>query len=344
MAATDRPPANPVAEPDFRADPTRFDFFHAVRRLECAHADRPRIGASRRVAQDPVRFGQRPSMAFAPATLTGVESDGEDGPLRIDVQFMGLFGPHGPLPAHLTDYALSRLQHHHDPTLRRFLDVFHHRMISLFYRAWATARPEVHHDRPGEDRFAEYLASLAGLAGRAGEQSTGRLFFAAHLAMQARHPDGLAETLAAVLGVDARIEEFVGRWLDVPEECRCQLGGASEDSRLGASVLGDRVWDCQHAFRIVLGPMSLGEYRRLLPGGDALGRMAAWVRQYAGQELQWDVKLILRGAEVPPTRLDGGSQLGWTSWLGRGGPDAASADRGDLVLRPRDFAKRTHDA
>ena len=122
--------------------PFEFDFFTGV--SECwrlRHVqDMPRVGESISPRQDPVRFGQNPSLAFAPATLESFSPATDGLPARLQVYFLGLFGPNGPLPFHLTEFAHERLHAHRDPSLTRFLDVFHHRMLSLFYRAWANSR------------------------------------------------------------------------------------------------------------------------------------------------------------------------------------------------------------
>ena len=78
-------------------------------------------------------------------------------------QILRLLGPHGPLPTHLTEYVRDRVRNANDPTFARFLDIFHHRMVTLFYRAWANAQPAVSLDRPGRDRFSFYVGSLFGL-------------------------------------------------------------------------------------------------------------------------------------------------------------------------------------
>ena len=95
------------------------------------------------------------------------------------------------------------------------------------------------------------------------------------------------------------------------------------------AVIGERVWDCQHRFRIVMGPMNLEEFQRFLPGSDSLRRLVAWVRNYVGDELLWDVNLILQKEEVPPLQLGEGTRLGWTTWLSSQ-PLARDAD--DLKL------------
>src|SRR6185436_5580856 len=106
-----------------------FDFFRAVRRMECAAPERPRGGAGSRAATDAVRVAQVPSLAFVPTTVAGFEPGFDGRPPRLLVNFLGLLGPNGPLPLHMTAYVWDRLRNHHDRTLARFLDLFNHRMI-----------------------------------------------------------------------------------------------------------------------------------------------------------------------------------------------------------------------
>src|SRR5258708_7302777 len=105
------------------ADPYRFDFYYAVRRLEALHPTSPRVGNSQRVAEDPVRFCQQPSLRFEPATLTEFRHQRENSPQRMFVAFLGLLGPMGPLPLHITEFIRDRERNSNDPTPARFLDV-----------------------------------------------------------------------------------------------------------------------------------------------------------------------------------------------------------------------------
>ena len=50
---------------------------------------------------------------------------------------------------------------------------------------------------------------------------------------------------------------------------------------------------------------------------------------YIGDELAWDVNLVLLGKAVKPTKLNGQFRLGWTTWLGKR-PDQTDVD--DLIL------------
>lgn len=327
MAAEKQTPTPAVAfYQTLRQTPWAFDFFQALRHLECLHADQPRFGCSRRAADDAVRLAQQPSLDFAPSTLAAFDSAGKPdtgptAPPRLEVFFFGLFGPNGPLPLHLTDYARDRLHNAHDPTFARFADVFHHRLLSLFYRAWADARPAVTFDRPESDRFAMYVGSLFGLGmdslcHRDAMPDLAKRHYAGLLSGQTRHADGLRAMLADFFKLPVEIESFIGHWITLPESSRCRLGESPATGALGLTVvIGERVWDCQHKFRIIIGPLSLTDYERLLPGGDSLKRLAAIVRNYIGDELEWDLNLVLKKEAVPPLLLGRQGRLGWTTWL-----------------------------
>lgn len=315
--------------------PHRFGLFAALRRIECLSRDRPRLGCSARPSEDPVRLGQEPSLAFAPSTLASFAPGAPGRPARLEVLCFGLFGPNGPLPLHLTEYARDRLRHFADPTFARFADLFHHRLISLFYRAWASGEPAVAFDRPESDRFGDFIGSLCGLGlpslrGRDAMSDLAKLHFAGRLGCPSRPPEGLLAILRSLLGVPVALQEFVGHWLWLPVAGRCRLGETPVSGTLGVSaVLGERVWDCQHRFRLVLGPLTLAEYRGLLPSGPRIAPLVAAVRSYVGLELAWDVNLVLRAGEVPQARLGTSGRLGWTTWLGRRDP---ATDAGDLLL------------
>ena len=315
--------------------PHQFDFFQAMRRLECAFPDRPRMGEASRPADEPIRLGQEASLVFAPSPLAGLRpSRSGDGPPWLLVHFAGLLGPNGPLPLHLTEYARDRQRNSDDPTMVRFLDLFNHRFLSLMYRVWANSRPTVSRDRPEADRFGAYTASVAGLAAQALKRrddfdDTAKLFYIGLLGGQTKHPGGLASIIGNFFQMPARVEEFIGDWLELPVDNRWALG--KRGCLLGqATVLGAHAWSCQQKFRVVLGPLDRDQFRRMLPGGQSLKRLVSVVRNYIGDELRWDVRLFLEDRTEEPLRL-GKSHLSWTSWLGR----AAPAKREDLILDPQ---------
>jgi len=317
--------------------PWSFDFFQALRRIEALDPEQPRLGKAVRPAHEPVRISQEVSMAFAPSTLSAFEEQDGGAPPRLEQRFFGLFGPNGPLPLHLTEYARERLRHHDDATLVRFLDLFHHRFAMFFYRAWADARPTVQHDRPDEDRFATYVGCLAGYASRAarGRDSVpdhAKSFFVGHLSKGAKNAEGLASILEGFFKLPARVEQFALGWLELPRDQQTVLGEARPGSTLGSGiVVGTRVRDAQSRFRIVLGPMDLDRYHDFLPGERSLTRLVDWVHNYVAFEFDWEAQLVLARDEVPGIRLGREGRLGWTTWLGA---RPAPTDADDLVLAP----------
>jgi type VI secretion system protein ImpH len=313
---------------EIAAEPHRFDFYQAMRLIEAAFPDKPRLGQARRPADEPVRLGQAADLSFAPASLSRLDLADRSGKPRLEVRFFGLFGPNGPLPLHLTAYARERLIHKGDATLLRFSDTFHHRLLLLFYRAWAQAQPAVSLDRPEEDRFAEYVGSLIGVGGpewrqRDAAPDHARLAFSGLLSRQVRNADGLAKLLSGFLGMQVRVEQFVGRWMPLPAAERTRVGRRAASrrmstSQLGASaVLGRAVFDRQHHIRIHIGPLDLPAFEALLPVGSALPAVQALVKQYLGLEFGWDLRLELAKPQVPACRPGRYGRLGWTSWLGK---------------------------
>jgi len=321
MASTNRNPDTNVALLKALAtDPYHFGFYEALRQLECLYRDKPRLGKSVSPSDDGVRLGQTPSLKFAPSTLASYRTQGGTPP-HLSVYFFGQFGPNGPLPLHLTEYARNRERNAKDPTLAEFMDLFHHRLLSLFYRAWADKEPTVHFDRPEQDRFGCYVASLQGLGlsslrNRDAMPDLAKLHFTGHLASHTRHAEGLASIIGDFFQLPVKIVEFVGEWLDIPEESYCYLDRDETTGQLGQSaVLGTRSWQCQQKFRICLGPVSMNEYERLLPGGESLVRLRDIVRNYIGFELNWDLNLVLDKEQVPNVKLGENGRLGWTTWL-----------------------------
>ena len=335
MASENRPAAEPLIR-RLTESPHSFDFFQAVRRLECAFGAQSRIGDSKRLADDPVRFAQEPSMAFAPSTLASCRLDPESEIPTLAVRFFGLLGPNGPMPLYLTEYVHSRGKSFHDPTMAKFFDVFHHRLISLFYRAWASSRQTVSRDRPDEDRFAAYVGSLIGIGmdsfrGRDSVSDDAKLYYSGRLSCQTRNAEGICAILSDYFAVPVRIDQFVGDWIRLPEEDHCRLGRSAESAALGqTTIIGSRFLDCQQKFRIVLGPLIWEDFQRFLPVGGSCRPLCDWVHNYTGDRLAWDVQLILRADEVPGTELGLQGRLGWTTWMAS---EPFEHDSHDLILR-----------
>jgi type VI secretion system protein ImpH len=322
--------------------PYKFGFYQVLRRFECLYPQQAKIGTSLRPVNDVLRLVQEPSLTFAPSTLAsfkigGKGTDKEAQPSQLSVNFFGLFGPNGPLPLHLTEYARDRLRNADDPTFSEFLDIFHHRMLSLFYRSWASAQPTVNFDRPEEDRFSTYTGALFGmgmpsLRNRDEIPDLVKLHFAGRLSSQSRNVEGLVAMIKHFFNIPVVIEQFVGEWIKLPENCYCHLGGSPDTGALGVNMaIGDYAWECQQKFRLVLGPLNFEEYERFLPGRDSGKRLRAMVRNYIGDSMNWDVNLVLQKEKVRPLQLGEDDLLGWNTWLGE---RVSNDDANDLLLEP----------
>jgi type VI secretion system protein ImpH len=327
------------------AAPYRYDLWHLLRWLDAKHPDAPPLGRSPIPDLEALRIGQEPSPVFAPAQVHALQPGGDGERPRLSILGFGLFGPNGPLPSHLTEYARERLRTRGDRTFVRFVDMFHHRFTLLFYRAWADSQSTVSLDRPAEDRFSRYCASLvhlgeASLRDRDAVPDHAKLHGAGHLVRETRNAEGLARLLAIFFGCGVRIEQWAMHWLTLARTERTRLGAGRIAEKLGVgAVAGAQVPDVQSRFRIWLGPLTLSEYESHLPGGRPFTQVIAWLRTYIGYEFAWDVRLVLSRAEVPRAALGSTTRLGWTTWLGE---RRTREDASDLVLVHETVAERMH--
>ncbi len=333
------------------ADPHSHDFFAVLRRVESLHPDAPPWGRAARPSQEGLRLAQDADLDFAPSALSRLDRNTPTAP-RLGVRFFGLFGSQGPMPLHITEYARERQRLHGDPTMARFFDIFHHRLLTLFYRAWAQAQPTSHLDRVEYDRFSAWLGSGFGHDGAdpsAGIPASAGLFQAGLLASRSRHPEGLRKLLTRFFGVPVQIVEHVAQWLVLDPADRTRLGHARnrregvrvERARLGETAnSGTKIRDRQFRFRVVLGPLTFTQYQAFLPDGSGWPLLRDWIARYAGMDLRWDLELVLKGSEVPAPRLGRHVRLGLSGWLGNDPAPHCPGDRADLRLRPVTLSPR----
>lgn len=337
----------------------RFQFAQAVRLLERLYPERRPVGRDGDPKDEPVRFKVRPSLMF-PASEIHQLTDGADGrPAQMLVEFMGLFGALGALPRHYTATILQRANFTHydkrtnetrrvrDFTLREFLDLFNHRLISLHYRAYEKYRFYVGYEREeylkrvsaddrresvrrssvpaGEyDRFTQILYDLVGmgtpgLRGRMDIPDQALCYYSGLVSQNPRSAVALEALLSDYFGVTVRPTQFRGQWLKLDEADRSRVGAANTE--LGRTlVAGSSVYDVQGGFRLRVGPMGFKRYEAFLPDGSAFRPLAQLARLFVGIEFSFDIQPVLAAPEVPECRLGNprertGARLGWTSWL-----------------------------
>jgi type VI secretion system protein ImpH len=307
----------------------RFDFFQAVRLLERLYPNRSPVGYNAMPHNEAARFRALLSLTFPPSAIHEVRHS-ESGPDQVIVAFLGLFGSMGVLPRHYTELMIERVRRK-DFTLRDFLDIFNHRLISLFYRAWEKYRFPAAYERSrlrggnDYDPFSRLLFHLIGMGtgGLTGRLRTGDevlLYYGGLAAQQPRSASALEALLGDYFSAPVAIQQFTGAWLRLDRENRTSLGRDQSNSELGSNaILGSKFWDQQAAFRVGIGPLSFERFCEFLPPGSGFGPLVELTRFFVGLALDFDVRLILKAAEVPSCRLGkpapGTPQLGWSSWL-----------------------------
>jgi type VI secretion system protein ImpH len=335
MARPRRPPA-PSLSARVRAEPRRFGFFQAVRLLEGealrgagTHRELALVGEETDARQRTVKFSAATHLSYPQSEIdTLVEQP--PAPPEIAVNFLGLTGPSGVLPQHYS-VALIRELRRRNTALRDFFDLFNHRLIAFFYRAWAKYRIPISVDRggaEGRDGATQTLRALIGFGtdGMQVRNSIGQhalLHYAGLLGHFPRNALSLERLLSDYFRLPIRIEPFAGRWLIIPPEQRSRLGGRGQRPQFAGlgidCVLGTAYWDVQGNFAILIGPIGYREFIELMPDASMLAQLAELTRLYVDAQLGFKVRLQLRKEEIPKLRLDAqaglGARLGWNTWV-----------------------------
>jgi len=340
---------SPRLSEELLAEPGRFDFFQAVRLLEWIARERAAgdlrrqrqpVGGDSAPEREVVRFRALPALSFPTSTIQSIRQPAANGqaprpdtPLEMVVAFLGLTGPTGVMPHHYTALLLRRIRAK-DFSLRDWLDLFHHRLISLFYRAWEKYRLPFSYERyrlappnAPPDPATQGLYCLVGLGteglrGRLDIPDEAFLHYSGHFAAQARPAVSLEALLEDYFEMSIRVQQCQGQWLYLEAEDLAVMpsrGRPGQNNLLGRNcVAGERVWDVQSKFRLRVGPLSYPQFRGLMPNGDDLRALCQLTRTYVGPDIDFDVQVVLLAPEVPPCQLrrDGDRpQLGWNTWL-----------------------------
>ncbi|CAM3824947.1 type VI secretion system baseplate subunit TssG [Parendozoicomonas haliclonae] len=333
---------NTVAE-KLRTRPHQFDFFQAVRLLEAISqtekakdekfADQP-VAELAPPHKELVRFLASQSLSFSASDIARLKiKEQEDNPdpdsrhqWQMEVTFMGLTGSQGVLPQTMSETVLKELKDK-NRALRDFFDIFHHRTISLFYRAWQKYQLPVHFERQKRketealepdsenDIYSLAMKSLIGLGTdnvqhRMPLRDDVAAGMGGLLGRNVRSASALKSAILHHFGLKADIEQFIGEWYQIPEDLRTQLPGRVNRDKgvnniLGQNaVLGQQSWQIQSRFRVVLEPMSYQRYMSFLPGSRRLESLRSLVQLVAGTELDFEIHVRVEEKELPPLQLD----------------------------------------
>jgi type VI secretion system protein ImpH len=324
-----------------------FDFFQAVKLLTQVYGER-HPGSFAPHAQA-VRFHANNSLAFPASAIASIDED-NGGPPRMTVTFLGMTGAEGVLPAAYTEIAIDR-ECFGDSSFADFLDVFNHRLIWFFYRAWEKYHFVVEYeqsmrDDSEQDAFTSYLFDLVGmgtlgLQGRLPVPDKALLRYAGLLSQRPHSAEALRAMLHDYFELPVQVEQLLGKWHALEPDEMCHLSSDEPNSQLGGgAVAGDAVWSRQALLRVVFGPLSAKEFRTFLPDGKRFTEAAALTRWFLGSALEFEVQPTLQGDEVPPCQLGddarNGPRLGWSAWL-RTEPFGVAA--ADAIFREEELVR-----
>jgi type VI secretion system protein ImpH len=325
-----------------RAANAAFDFFELLRQLE--NEEQQWFGQKGGPDREPARLGQQIRLGFATQDVAEYQEFSDGSPARVVIANLGLLGPEGPMPLHITRWVLDRLSQRWfagaearqtaDTTFVDFVNMLQHRMMALFYRAWADHTPAVQVERPVSGRVRAMLESMSGL-GLPGTHNSEdpsldlvKLRQAAALASQVDGPEKLTLFVAQAFNVPVALKEFVAAWLPIPKHLQSRVGQAFAMLGGGATV-GKRVFSRQSRMELVIGPVGIKDYLSFLPDGGRHPTLKRAIRDLIGEQIDVDVRVVLKKAEVPKPEL-GQARLGRTSWLAR--PDE-KGDADEMRLR-----------
>lgn len=313
--------------------PHLFSFFQAVLLLEryaSSVGEIASVGYQGPVALEAIAFRPDASLAFPVSDIVSIEKIGTDDDqpprFRLTTSFLGLYGANSPLPDFYTEDILWA-----DPEesfAREFLDIFHHRLLSLFYRCWLKYRYYLQFEPDGKDEFSQRIFSLIGmgtpgLVTELGLPPVRLLRYSGLIAQQPRSATALEGFLSNYFGgLPVRIEQCIGRWVVIADTDCIALGGRNNQLGLNMTI-GERVFDRAGKFRISIGAMKFAEFVKFLPDGECFQAMREIVQFFLMDALEFESELILLGTEVPELCLSSseGARLGWTSWLISRQPD-----------------------
>lgn len=305
-------------------EPHRFEFFQAVRLLERLSPSRTPVGRDEHPGEEVVRFRAHVALAFPASEIVALtQPPGDAAPPELWTSFLGLAGVVGALPHHYTNLIADPSRRRETAPLRAFLDIFNHRLLSFFYRAWEKYRYPIAYERTGRDDFSQYLLCFigmgsAGLQGRLAISEQILLYYAGPFTQRPRSATALEGILEDYFDVRVRVTQFRGERFLMNPETLSTLGALGQHNRLGVdAVLHEQVWDPQAGFRISLGPLTWQQFQEFIPSGAAYRSLVELTRFFTGEEFGFDIQPILRADEVPRCVLGGGvnTRLGWSSWL-----------------------------
>ena len=323
MASKKRQQDTPVKERIFR-EFFRFPFFKAVSLLEHLLRNKKPIGSTLIPGEEVARFSVKPGLTFAPSDISKLEHTDSQRPVSMEVAFMGLIGPSGILPHTFNELAIERV-YNKDGSLVAFLNMFHHRLISLFYLGWKKHKLAITYRPDARDKISSCFLNLTGL-GTPGllknmdmPDDSFAYFYSGFLSRTVPSVSSIESTVEYYTGEAVHIDQFIERLVPLGHEEQTRIGVAN--GQLGTNAIcGSFIWECQTKFRVNIGPMGCRKFLCFLTGGEMLKKINSLIRYLSGIEYEFELRLSLKKEEVPVCILGQATPvpplLGLTTWIG----------------------------
>jgi len=313
MARTKRQSAPPIKDILFQ-EPYRFEFHQAIKLLEYLYPHAIPFGETVDPLDEVVTVKSRIYLESLASDIYSLE----EGPI-LNINFMGIAGIQGPLPFPYTEVLIQRIRNG-DTSLKDFLDIFNHRLVSILHRIRKQYMISLNSQTPEKTEIAIGLKAFIGigqatLENRLSVPDRSLLDYAGLYWSRPRSAKGLEAVLNSYFKIPIRVEQYVGQWRPLAKEQQTRIGRNGQWQHLGqGATLGTRVWDQMSHFRLYLGPLDVDKLDIFLPFGRGYARLKDLTQLYVGPSMTFSVHYIPKNP--PSTTLKNQAYLGWRSWLG----------------------------
>lgn len=274
------------------------------------------IGDEVQLTEHKIRFGQLAKLSFQERQIHQIISQGEF--LKIKIKGFGMLGANGALPLHLSEAIYEKNLHEKDHTFNDFLDIFHHRLISLFYKAWLSSEPAIILDNKSTSLFSQHISGFVGNQSLSDDHTLkySQFYYASLLLNQNMPTHNLIKILSGYFDVPIQIEENIGEWINAEAHTTALSSHLVEPLGTGL-LIGTHYFDATQKFRVVIGPVSTAKYLGFLKGGGLFDKLIEWIIRYTKHSYQFDIKIIIDKNDIRPICLNNSHSLGRNTWLGQ---------------------------
>ncbi len=301
--------------------PQGFDLFQAISLLERDGIADGHAAIGENDGTEAVRLSSHVSLGFEASDVRRVRRGAATGEAyTLSTPVLSLLGQSGPLPASFTELVVAR-NAAKDFATADFLDILHHRLLSLFYLSRKRRRLGLGSSAPQSSTVARATDQLCGLNLAARPKHAPWLRHAGLLGGAPRSMAALCALLSDRYAMPFRGEQFVGGWQRLEDDELTALGDGYQAPELGRTAfLGRRIWDQAAAIRLHADGQPMARVMQLLPDGELHEDFKAAVRGFIPSALRVDVSMAPAAGTLDAGRLSAANapRLGWNAWMGDG--------------------------